>query len=138
MKPFRVFVDTNVLVGFVLDRKPFSVDTDKLFRLRDEDKVTIHVSTLTLCTISYFADQHKLDTFGIIGKFLYWFNVVALEVILFEQVLNSGFTDFEDGLQYFSAVKAANIQAIITRNEGDFIHSKIPVMSPSKFLAGLK
>ncbi len=48
--------------------------------------------------------------------------------------LNSKFTDFEDALQNFSAIKAKNIQVIITRNPKDYKHSLIAVFTPDIFI----
>ena len=51
--------------------------------------------------------------------------------------LSSAFSDFKDGIQYFSALKA-DCTAIITRNAKDFKKSEIPVLSPDEFLASRK
>ena len=48
--------------------------------------------------------------------------------------LYESFPDFEDGLQYYSAIEN-QIDVIITRNKKDFKNSKIPVLSTKEFLA---
>ncbi len=48
--------------------------------------------------------------------------------------LNSTFTDFEDALQNFSAIKAKNIHVIITRNPKDYKQSVIAVFTPDMFI----
>ena len=60
--------------------------------------------------------------------------MAAVDAANVRQALDSPFTDFEDALQYFSAL-AANADVIVTRNESDFEHSEIPVYNPSQFLA---
>ena len=50
-----------------------------------------------------------------------------------EKALSSNFKDFEDAMQYFSAL-ASNCEAIITRNERDFKNAEIPVMDADAFL----
>jgi predicted nucleic acid-binding protein len=47
--------------------------------------------------------------------------------------LNSAFKDFEDAVQYYSALQA-NCSVIITRNAKDFKHSSIPVMTAEEYL----
>ena len=42
------------------------------------------------------------------------------------------FTDFEDGLQYFTAIEN-NQDIIITRNLKDFKNSKMPVITARQF-----
>lgn len=50
-----------------------------------------------------------------------------------DKALNAGFKDFEDALQYFSAV-AFGCQVIITRNENDFKNALIPVLDAESYL----
>jgi hypothetical protein len=47
------------------------------------------------------------------------------------------FSDFEDGLQYFSAIENGQ-DLIITRNLKDFKHSKLPVMTAKQFIESLE
>jgi len=138
MKAVRLFIDTNAILDLALDRTEFVKDAESLFFLKDQEKIDIYISSLTLSTVAYFADKQKLDSFSVVRKFLNWVNVIDLETIFFKQVLESDFLDFEDRLQYFSAARIIGIQAIITRNEKDFKHSKIPVISPQNFLAQFK
>jgi len=48
--------------------------------------------------------------------------------------LKSGFKDFEDAIQYFSARSEPGLQAILTRNKDDYAKSEIPVMSAEEYL----
>lgn len=50
--------------------------------------------------------------------------------------LVSGFKDFEDAVQYYSAFQV-KADCIITRNKGDFRDDKLPVLAPEEFLATL-
>jgi len=45
--------------------------------------------------------------------------------------------DFEDGLQYYSAIENSQ-DIIITRDLKDFKGSKIPVMTPEEFLISIE
>ncbi|MDK2852334.1 MAG: hypothetical protein PWQ38_599 [Proteiniphilum sp.] len=56
---------------------------------------------------------------------------------VFEKALNAPFDDFEDALQYFSAIED-NCDLIVTRNEKDFKTALIPVMNPENYLQTLK
>jgi predicted nucleic acid-binding protein len=53
----------------------------------------------------------------------------------FENSIRSKFSDFEDALQYFAAKDIKGIDFIITRNDRDFKHSEIPVLSPKAFVS---
>ena len=47
--------------------------------------------------------------------------------------LDSSFVDFEDALQYYSAM-TVNADYIITRNKEDFVHSNLPVFDSTEFV----
>ena len=51
-----------------------------------------------------------------------------------DESIVSEFDDFEDAMQYYSALKV-NADVIITRNIKDFAKSKITVMTTSDFLS---
>jgi len=53
---------------------------------------------------------------------------------ILEQAMKSGFTDFEDAVQYYSALQNKNCSVIISRNTKDFQSSEIKVMLPDEFL----
>jgi predicted nucleic acid-binding protein len=134
----QVFLDTNVVLDLALNRTEFIKDAESIFVLKDMGKIDIHISALTLSTVAYFAAKHKQDSFVIVGRFLDWIHVIDLESIFFKQAVTSDFLDFEDGLQYFSAMMVKDIKAIITRNTKDFKSSSIPVLTPAQFLSTIE
>ncbi len=63
--------------------------------------------------------------------------VLNLNDKIIELALNDeGFKDFEDGLQYYTALEH-NQNTIINRNLRDFKNSKIPVMTAEEYLSTL-
>ncbi|MBP7174571.1 MAG: hypothetical protein KBA33_10995 [Cloacibacterium sp.] len=68
-------------------------------------------------------------------KLLCSISIMNDEVI--DKAIHSDFKDFEDAIQYFSAV-ATNCDLIITRNEKDFKNALIPVMNAESYLQTLK
>ena len=50
-----------------------------------------------------------------------------------DQALNSSFNDFEDAVQYYTALNN-NIPIILTRNLKDYKNAKVLVQSPEMFL----
>jgi predicted nucleic acid-binding protein len=129
----QLFLDTNVVLDLALNRAEFIKEKEAIFELKEQGKIDIHISSLTLATVAYFADKHKLDTFQIINKFVDWISIVELETFFFKRALASDFLDFEDGLQYLGAKRVKDIRSIITRNVKDFNHSNIPVLTPLSF-----
>ncbi len=60
-------------------------------------------------------------------------NVSPLDDKIVELVLVSDFKDFEDAIQYHTALENG-IDVIITRNKKDFKNSKLPVMTAKEYL----
>jgi len=135
----KLFLDTNVMLDLLGERDPFYVSAAKIATLADRNKLKIFVSALSYATISYFLTKYyghektieKLRRFKVISE------ICELDTLIIEKGLNSGFTDFEDSLQYYSALRK-ECDIIITRNGKDFKKSKIPVMTPNEFLNSIK
>ncbi len=132
--PFRIFVDTNILLDLMLARERFIDEAALIFRLRDDRKIDLYVSALSLSTAAYFARKFKKDPKVIIATLLRWVHVVELREQQFKAAVESDFSDFEDALQYASALEVPGVDAIVTRNKKDFGQSKIPVFEPKEFL----
>jgi len=127
------------MLDFLGERDPFYVSAAKIATLADKRSLQIIVSALSYATISYFLTKYdglektkdKLRKFKVISE------ICELDEVIIEKGLNSEFSDFEDSLQYFSALRA-ECDIIITRNGKDFKKSEIPVMSPDEFLNSIK
>jgi len=135
----KLFLDTNVMLDFLGEREPFYISAAKIATLADKRKLQIVASALSYATISYFLTKYyglektkdKLRKFKVISE------ICELDALIIEKGLNSDFSDFEDALQYFSALRT-DCSIIITRNGKDFKKSQIPVMTPDEFLKSIK
>ena len=135
----RLFIDTNIMLDLLGERIPFYDSIAKIATLADNGQVTLIVSALSYSTVSYFLTKFenseiaktKLRKFKVISK------ICDLDELIIEKGLNSNFSDFEDSLQYFSALKS-DCSIIITRNAKDFKESKIPVMTAEEYLVSIK
>ncbi|MHA3789289.1 type II toxin-antitoxin system VapC family toxin [Flavobacterium hauense] len=135
----KLFLDTNVMLDLLGNRVPFFEDAAKIVSLADKGKATMAVSALSYVTTDYFLSKILSPSKSKEGlrKFKAVCETISLDEIVIEKSLNSNFSDFEDGLQYYSAVKS-DCNYIITRNTKDFKSSEIPVMTPQEFLIFLK
>ncbi|MEN8120928.1 MAG: PIN domain-containing protein [Bacteroidota bacterium] len=135
----KVFLDTNVILDFLGEREPFYLTSAKIATLADKRKIEIVVSAFSYATVSYFLTKYegiektkdKLRKFKVISK------ICELDEKIIEKGLNSDFSDYEDSLQYFSALRM-ECDILITRNGKDFKGVRIPVMTPDEFLNSLK
>lgn len=135
----RLFLDTNVILDLLGERYPFYEPMAKIATLADKNLVTLVVSPISFATLNYFLS--KFESPKIAREKLRKFNVICQISLVDEHVvekgLNSSFKDFEDALQYFSALES-ECDFIITRNEKDFKTSAIPVMTADEFLSSIK
>ena len=135
----KVFWDTNVMLDLLGERKPYYFTAAKIASLADKGKIKIVVSALSYATVSYFLTKYEgiIKTKEKLRKFKVISEICELDELIIEKGLNSEFSDFEDSLQYFSALKTT-CNIILTRNEKDFKKSQLSVMTPDEFLNSLK
>lgn len=134
----RLFLDTNVMLDLLGERRPYYNSIAHIASLADKGKVQIVVSSLSYATTFYILSKYertdsvknKLRKFKILSE------VSSLNETVVEKALNSDFKDFEDALQYHCAVNS-NCNYIITRNGKDFKNSNIPIMTSEEYLISI-
>jgi predicted nucleic acid-binding protein len=131
----RVFVDTDVCIDLLSGRKPFNSNAEKLFSLADLGKIKICVSSLSFANIDYvlrsqYSAHHSRQ---IIAKFKTLVNVLAVDSKTIDLAIASDFRDFEDAIQYYSAIENG-LTTLITRNIKDFKKSTIKIVAPETYL----
>jgi predicted nucleic acid-binding protein len=132
----KLFLDANVVVDFLCERSDFYLPAARLMVKSYNKEVELCCSTLTLATASYFMERSKVSHADIFHKISDMISICELADVdrgVVEQALSSGYTDFEDALQYFSA-KEWGADIIITRNKKDFANSQLPVYEPLEYL----
>ena len=133
----RLLIDTNIVIDLLAKREEFYREAATLFSLADKNMITLTVSALTFANTNYILSKLKKEKEArtILRKFKVLVQTLALDDKVTELALNDdNFPDFEDGLQYYSALEN-EIDIIITRNQKDLKISKIPVMSAKEYLA---
>lgn len=128
----KVFIDTNVIIDFLADRSPFSDHAAILFQFATENKIKIYVSAISFNNTYYIlrkVTSHK-KALNLLSGIEEYVGIQETNRSIIRQSIKSNFNDFEDAIQYFSAVQIGNIDIIITRNPKDFKKSELPVLSP--------
>ena len=116
-------------------REPFCYDAVRLFTMAYNKKVQLLVSPMTYATASFLLRKHGTEEVRrLLNIFRLLSRVTTANERTVDESLVSQFADFEDALQYYSAL-TAKAEAIITRNKKDFANSKIPVMTAGEYLA---
>ena len=78
-----------------------------------------------------------MEVRNILRTFKVLVNVLPLDDKITDLALNSEFRDFEDALQYYTAIENDQ-DLIITRNQQDFKQSKKPVMTAGEIIKSIK
>lgn len=133
---FKLFIDSDVIIDFFTDREPYANSASELFELGEKGDVVLYVSAVSINNIYYIVRKflgHKktLEVMETLTEMVEIIGTTKQEVI---QALKNDFKDFEDSIQYSSALTIKGIDAIITRNIKDYKNSQIAVMTPLNFL----
>ncbi len=134
-----VFLDTNVVLDHLADRQPFAENAHRIFALGEMHQLEIHVSALTFCNLHYVlkkleGNDRALQLLVVLNQLV---NITPVGDKEIAAAMASGFKDFEDAVQSFSAMANPMVRVIITRNKGDYRLSLLSVQTPGEFLAEL-
>jgi predicted nucleic acid-binding protein len=131
----KAFIDTDVILDFLIAREPFAVDAARIFSLSENKKISICTSGLVFSNAYYVL--RKLGTHKkVIEKLTQLtrlIDIVSLSKPAVLQALGSDFGDFEDALQHYAAL-ADGVKVIVTRNTKDYKHSQLAVLTPDQYL----
>ncbi|HAQ19434.1 MAG TPA: PIN domain nuclease [Prolixibacteraceae bacterium] len=131
-----LFLDTNIVIDLLAKREPFYRPAAQLFSLADNMKLQLCVSALTFANTNYILSKERkpVEARLILRKLKLLVKVIGLDEKIIDLSLNDiDFKDYEDAIQYYSALESgANL--IITRNLKDFQKSKIPVLTAEQYL----
>ena len=132
----HIFVDTDIILDVVTGRLPHSLEASSLFTLMEEGQIKSSASSLSFSNIYYvlrtFATHQKvISNLKVLSELLH---ILSVDESMIKRALQSGFKDFEDAIQYHTALSDPDIDVIITRNIKDYKEAELPVMSPETFL----
>lgn len=136
----KALIDTDVILDFFFDRKPFSDPAAQVLALCESREIKGFVTSVIISNVYYLLRQTATHE-KVIEKITQLITITEVlitdkDVIL--KALNSNFKDFEDALQNYSAELNGQIDVIITRNTKDFKNSSLGVMSPENYIKARK
>jgi predicted nucleic acid-binding protein len=132
----NILIDTDVILDFFFDRKPFSDQSAQILTMCETKQIKGFI-TPVICSNLYYLLRQRAQHEKVVEKLKLLMSITDVLIMDKEVVfhaLNSGFNDFEDALQNFSAIKSGAIEAIITRNVKDFKNSTIGALTPENYL----
>ena len=130
----KVFLDTNILVDLIADRKPFSKHAIEIFKSAEEHKTQLYTSSHSISTTHYllkkFVEEKELR--DILFTLFEFIEVVPVNLDILKKGLLSSHKNFEDAVQILCASSITGINCIVTRNKKDFKTSEIAVLTPDE------
>jgi predicted nucleic acid-binding protein len=135
----HIFIDTNVVIDFLADRRPFSLDAARLFDLALQGKSKIYISAVSYNNIYYILRQSLTHnaTIKLLEELAEMTEIADVTGDIIRRSLKTDFKDYEDAIQYYCALSIAKIDFIVTRNTKDFKKSTISVLSPAEAVVSL-
>jgi predicted nucleic acid-binding protein len=132
----KIFLEANVLVSVLNKEYPLFSYSSRILSLTERTNFQLFTSPICLAIAFYFAE--KKSGAVIAGK------KIALiiskihiaptsEEVVSKTIRNKKIIDFEDGLEYYSALESG-CETIITENKRDFYFSEIEVLSCQEFI----
>lgn len=131
----KVFLDTNVVVDFCVQREEFFKPAAQIIDLAIAGEIEIVISSLTFINVAYIVRKAfgKDVVFSKLQKLSELCHISEIDEYVIKSSIARHSKDFEDCVQCLSAIKA-NSDLIVTRNKDDFVDLPLNAMTPAEFI----
>lgn len=136
----KVFIDANIIIATLNKEYPLFTWASRVLSLQGKNNITLFTSPLCLAIAFYFSGKKSGEKMAKKKIELLCRNMQITtidEKITTQAIANPQVHDFEDGLEYYSAVQE-NCNFIVTENPEDFYFSEIEVIRCEEFLKRLR
>lgn len=135
----KVFVDTNVMLDFLLRRTDVFEEARTILAWGYNRRYDLFMTSLSFSNIAYIARKQLKgdDLYDCFCEIREMLSVAPVTQVELDQAVLLRADDFEDALQYCSA-KTIGADCIVTRNKQDFPFSTIEVLAPKEFVQRMK
>lgn len=131
----KVFVDTDVVLDLLAARLPHFHFSAVLFTFAEMKKLELYTTPLILANTFYILRKQlgNDSAKNALRKLRILLHVIDSTESVIDKALNSDFSDFEDAIQYYTALEY-RIPVILTRNIRDYKKTSIVVQTPESYL----
>ena len=135
---YKIFIDSDVILDLFLAREPHLKYAQELLSLYDVGDFQLYTSAIIVNNAYYFikkdrGNENARSAISLITELL---QILPVDADGVRFAIDSKFKDFEDALQYYTALKH-RCNYIITRNIKDYKSSGIPVLTAEQLLKTL-
>jgi predicted nucleic acid-binding protein len=134
----KILFDTNIVLDVLTNRKPWVVDSYKLWQANDNGLVKGYVTASSMTDIYYIIrrlSNHQTALEAVLTC-LEAFEIIAVDKVALQQASELSGKDFEDNLQAVCA-NVAGLDVIVTRDPAGFSDVQISVLSPDNVIQRL-
>ena len=131
----KVFLDTNVLLDVLAHREPSYDASARVWTLAERSEIDACILAISFNNVYYIVGKAsgKPQAHRCLELLRDVFDWVAPDRNIINQAIDSSFEDFEDAVQYHSAIRA-RAEFLISRNTADFPRSVLAITTPEEFL----
>jgi predicted nucleic acid-binding protein len=131
----KVLLDTNIILDFALERHPWFADSEQIIYFAEQKQIIGYVSASTISDLYYIIRKSKSKELAL--EFLLnlsiFCQIAAVDSSVISMALNTNFKDFEDAIQYSTAMMNS-LDLIVTRNPQDFPVAIPKILTPSQLI----
>jgi Predicted nucleic acid-binding protein, contains PIN domain len=131
----KIFVDSDVILDLLAKREPHYEYSASVFTLCDTKKIELYTTSLVFSNVYYILRK----IVGIekakesLRKLRLLVRVMSVEEKEVDLALNSKFSDFENAVQYYTAVKNKTT-ILLTRNVKEYKVKDLVIQTPEQFV----
>ena len=135
MKKDKVFLDTDVILDLLTEREPHFEAAVELFLQIQDRTIQAYTSPVIIANIFYILNKHlgRQKAIQSLIKLKSLVKVLNCGDRVIELALSSDFKDFEDSIQYYTALEN-NIDILITRNVKNYKTANITISTPLEYI----
>ena len=136
----NLFLDTNVIIDVLANRQPFSNSAAKLFDLAEKGKLSLMISALSYSNIYYIIKKTctNKEMISLLRDLESLTETLDVTKEIISKSLTSDLKDFEDAIQYNTALAYKKVSAIVTRDVKDYKGSKLTILTPDEVLSAFE
>ena len=134
----KVLLDTNIIIDIALERQPYFTNSETVLAFVEQGQIEGYISASTISDLYYLIRKQKGRdlTIEFLQEILTFCQIATVNQAAIRMAFTTNFQDFEDSIQYSTAV-VNKLDAIITRNPQDFPIITPRIITPEQLIAEL-
>ena len=131
-----IYLDTDIILDLLCRREPFYSPAALLFSKVERNEIRAFVSPLSFANLFYILRKYGSSSVAVdaLQKLRQLVTVLPVTEKIIDAALVSGFTDFEDAIQYHTALENS-VPYLITRNKKHYRRVSITICTAEEFLS---